>query len=119
MENRFRVLNRSIPRLESMEKATGVITYTADLSIPGAAAAVIIRSPYSSARVLEIDCSEAEKVPGFLGCLLPSEIPDVLYNPSGNPPSALLLEDTRVLTMHPKYIGDRIVCIAAETAEAC
>lgn len=119
MERRFQTLNRSIPRLESMEKATGKIAYTADLPAPGAAAAVILRSPYSSARVLEIDCSEAEKVPGFLGCLLPCETPDVLYNPSGNPPAALLLADAQILTEHPRFIGDRIACVAAETEESC
>lgn len=119
MEKQFQVLNHSIPRLESMEKATGKIAYAADLSAPNAAAAVVLRSPYSCARVLEIDCSEAETVPGFLGCLLPSEVPDVLYNPSGNPPAPLLLADAQILTEHPKYIGDRVACIAAETAEAC
>ncbi|WP_369283825.1 xanthine dehydrogenase family protein molybdopterin-binding subunit [Oscillibacter sp. GMB15532] len=115
----FQVLNHAIPRLESMEKATGKIAYTADLDAHGAAAAIVLRSPHSCARVLQIDCSEAEKVPGFLGCLLPCEVPDILYNPSGNPPAELLLADARILTENPRYIGDRIVCVAAETDEAC
>ena len=115
----FQVLTRRTPRLESMRKASGEITYTADLSLPDMAYAVVIRSTYSSAQVVEIDLSEAERVPGYLGCLLPSEVPQVLYNCSGNPPSGLLLKDQLVLTDHPKCIGDRILCVAAETPEAC
>lgn len=115
----FRNLNKALPRRESMEKAAGTGLYTADLPFPGAAEAIIVRSPFSSAVVKSIDCSEAEKVPGYLGCLLPDEVPSVLYNPSGNPPAPLLLKDVSVLTKAPKYIGDRILCVAAETREQC
>ena len=63
--------------------------------------------------------SEAEKFPGYLGCLLPDEVPQTMYNPSGNPPAELLLKDVVLLTKEPKFIGDRLLCVAVETAEAC
>ncbi len=119
MKQDFRVINHYIPRKESMEKATGQIMYTGDLHFPGMAYGIVLRSPYSSAKAVEIDISEAEQVPGYLGCLLPSEVPVKMYNPSGNPPSAFLLDDVRVLTAEPKFIGDRILCLAADTEEAC
>lgn len=119
MKQDFRVVDHYIPRRESMDKALGQISYTDDLNLPGQAYAVVVRSPYSSATVLHIDVSEAEKVPGYLGCLLPDEVPAALYNPSGNPPAELLLKDVHVLTKEPKFIGDRLLCIAAETPEAC
>lgn len=120
MKEDFRVLNRHIPRLESLSKATGSTAYSADLFMPDAAHAMIIRSPYSCARVKNINCADAEKIPGYLGCLLPDEIPKKMFNRSGNPPSPLfLLKDELLLTDHPLYIGDRILCVAAETAEAC
>ena len=119
MKQKFRVVDHYIPRRESMEKATGQIAYTDDMNLPDQAYAIVIRSPYSSARVLSIDMSEAEKVPGYLGCLLPDEVPQTMYNPSGNPPAELLLKDVVLLTKEPKFIGDRLLCVAAETAEAC
>lgn len=119
MGEQFQMLNQRIPRLESIQKATGDIAYTGDLTLPNMAYAAIVRSPYSSARVLEIDCSEAEKIPGYLGCLLPEEVPGALYNSSGNPPSPLLLKDQRLLTDRPLYIGDRVLCVAAESEKAC
>jgi len=117
-ERNFTQVNREIPRLESMLKATGKAKYTDDLRLPDMAYAALVRSPYSRARVLNIDTSEAEKVPGYLGCLLPEEAPQEYFNCSGNPPSPLLMRDERVLTREPKQLGDRIACVAAETEEA-
>ena len=119
MKQEFRVVDHYIPRRESMEKATGQIAYTDDMNLPDQAYAIVIRSPYSSARVLSIDMSEAEKFPGYLGCLLPDEVPQTMYNPSGNPTAELLLKDVVLLTKEAKFIGDRLLCVAVETADAC
>ena len=117
-ERVFREVGREVPRLESLRKATGQAKYTDDLRLPNMAYAALVRSPYSRARVISIDMSKAEKVPGFLGCLLPEETPPEYFNCSGNPPSPLLMKDELVLTREPKVLGDRIACVAAETEEA-
>ncbi|MBQ1620685.1 MAG: molybdopterin-dependent oxidoreductase [Oscillospiraceae bacterium] len=114
----FKVVNRELPRLESMKKATGQAKYTEDLAFTGLAYAALVRSPYSHAKVLSIDTSEAEKIPGYLGCALPEDAPQDYFNCSGNPPSPLLMKDETVLTMEPKTLGDRIAVVAAETEEA-
>lgn len=114
----FQSVNRSIPRLESLEKASGRAKYTDDLRLPDMAYAALVRSPYSRARVTSIDVSGAEQIPGYLGCLLPEEVPKGCFNCSGNPPSPLLMKDELVLTREPKVLGDRIACVAAETQAA-
>ena len=101
-----------MPRLESMDKATGAGKYTDDLALPNMAYAALVRCPYSHAKVLSIDVSEAEKVPGFLGCALPEEAPQAYFNCSGNPPSPLLMADEKVLTTEPLTIGDRVAVVA-------
>ena len=99
MEQRhFDIVNHATPRLESMDKALGRGKYTDDLELPNMAYAALVRCPYSHAKVLSIDVSEAEKVPGFLGCALPEEAPQAYFNCSGNPPSPLLMADEKVLT---------------------
>ncbi|MEM5779555.1 MAG: molybdopterin cofactor-binding domain-containing protein [Lawsonibacter sp.] len=113
----FQSVNIEVPRLESYRKATGQAKYTDDLRLPNMAYAAIVRSPHSRARVLSIDVSGAEQVPGYIGCLLPEETPQDYFNCSGNPPSPLLMRDERVLTLEPKTLGDRILCVAAETEE--
>lgn len=101
-----------------MDKALGLGKYTDDLELPNMAYAALVRCPYSHAKVLSIDVSEAEKVPGFLGCALPEEAPQAYFNCSGNPPSPLLMADEKVLTTEPLTIGDRVAVVAAETEEA-
>ena len=117
-ERSFVTIDKEVPRLESWKKASGQAVYTDDIRLPNMAYAALVRSPYSRAKVLSIDMSEAEKVPGYLGCLLPDEVPQAYFNCSGNPPSPLLMKDETVLTMEPKVLGDRIACVAAETEEA-
>jgi len=118
MEHTFHIVNKETPRLESMQKATGQARYTDDIALDNMAYAALVRSPHSRARVLDIDTSEAEKVAGYLGCLLPEEVTDRRFNCSGNPPSPLLIADEVVLTREPKVLGDRIAVVAAETEQA-
>lgn len=117
-QHHFDIVNHATPRLESMNKALGRGKYTDDLELPNMACAALVRCPYSHAKVLSIDVSEAEKVPGFLGCALPEEAPQAYFNCSGNPPSPLLMADEKVLTTEPLTIGDRVAVVAAETEEA-
>lgn len=108
-QHHFDIVNHATPRLESMDKALGRGKYTDDLELPNMACAALVRCPYSHAKVLSIDVSEAEKVPGFLGCALPEEAPQAYFNCSGNPPSPLLMADEKVLTTEPLTIGDNIM----------
>jgi len=107
-QHHFDIVNHATPRLESMDKALGRGKYTDDLELPNMACAALVRCPYSHAKVLSIDVSVAEKVPGFLGCALPEEAPQAYFNCSGNPPSPLLMADEKVLTTEPLTIGDRV-----------
>lgn len=117
-ERSFQSVNIETPRLESFQKVTGQAKYTDDLRLPGMVYAALVRSPHSRARVLRIDTSAAQRVPGYLGCLLPEKVPQEYFNCSGNPPSPLLIKDEQVLTLEPRTLGDRIACVAAETEEA-
>ena len=119
MERSFSVVKHPVVRLEAREKLTGESVYTDDMTVPGMVYAAVVRSPYAYAKVKKINMTEAEKVPGYIGVLLPEDMPDMLYNCSGNPPSKLLMRDEKILTTEPKCAGDRILCVAADSAEAC
>lgn len=79
-KQRFQTISRQTPRLESVQKAIGAGTYTDDLRMPDMAYAELIRCPYSHARVIAIDASQAEKIPGFLGIATPEDAPQAFYN---------------------------------------
>ncbi len=53
-----------VPMVDGPEKVSGRAKYTADLIAPGMLAGRIYRSPYSHADLLEVDVSEALRLPG-------------------------------------------------------
>src|SRR5205814_405739 len=53
-----------VPMVDGPEKVSGRAKYTADLLQPGMLAGRIFRSPYSHGEIVEIDLSEAERLPG-------------------------------------------------------
>jgi len=53
-----------VPMIDGPEKVSGRAKYTADLLAPGMLAGRIYRSPYSHAEIIEVDASEALRLPG-------------------------------------------------------
>lgn len=117
--DKFKIIGKSHHRFDSVQKATGKAEYTDDFTLPNMVYGMVLRSPYAHAKVKSIDKSKAEKVEGVLKIILPDDVPDMLFNCSGNPPSPLLIEDERILTNHPLCMGDRIAAVAATTKQAC
>ena len=62
-------VGQPVPRIDAYDKVTGRAAYVGDLEIPGMVHGMILRSPWPHARVLSIDASEAERLPGVLGVL--------------------------------------------------
>jgi 4-hydroxybenzoyl-CoA reductase subunit alpha len=63
---RFQSIGGYVPMVDGPEKVSGRAKYTADLIQPQMLAGRIYRSPYAHAEIVEIDTSEAEKVPGVV-----------------------------------------------------
>ena len=53
-----------VPLVDGPEKVSGRAKYTADLIVPGMLAGRTFCSPYSHAEILQVDVSEATKLPG-------------------------------------------------------
>ena len=60
----YRILGRKMSRVDARLKATGQARYAGDLEKPDMLWCWVKRSPYPHARILNIDTSKAEKVPG-------------------------------------------------------
>jgi 4-hydroxybenzoyl-CoA reductase subunit alpha len=61
-----RTIGAYVPMVDGPEKVSGRARYTADILAPGMLAGRIFRSPYSHADILELDVSEAAKLPGVV-----------------------------------------------------
>jgi 4-hydroxybenzoyl-CoA reductase subunit alpha len=60
----YSVVGKRMPRIDSAAKALGEAKYTADLALPGMLYGKVLRSPHAHARILNIDTSKAERLPG-------------------------------------------------------
>ncbi len=60
----YSVIGKRMPRIDSAAKALGEAKFTADLALPGMLYGKVLRSPHPHARILNIDTSRAEKLPG-------------------------------------------------------
>ena len=57
-----------VPLVDGPEKVSGRAKYTADLAVePGTLAGRIYRSPHAHAEIIDVDVSEALKLPGVKG----------------------------------------------------
>ncbi len=69
-------IGQSITRGEGPNKVTGKSVYTADVSLPGMLWGKILRSPYPYARIVSIDKSKAEVLPGVYAVVTGQDIPE-------------------------------------------
>src|SRR3990170_1712636 len=63
-EREFSFVGKSITRVDAWEKVTGAAIYGVDFKLPGMLFGKILRSPYPHARILDVDTSQAEVLPG-------------------------------------------------------
>jgi CO/xanthine dehydrogenase Mo-binding subunit len=61
-----RWLGKSVNRVEDPRFLRGEGRYIDDLSLPGMAHAAIVRSPHAHARIVRVDTSRAEQLPGVI-----------------------------------------------------
>jgi xanthine dehydrogenase YagR molybdenum-binding subunit len=64
------LIGKSISRVDGPEKVSGRAKYTYDLHRPGMLYGKVVRSPHAHAKVVSIDTSAAEKMPGVKGVFI-------------------------------------------------
>ena len=111
-------VGQSVKRLDGLEKATGEIKYTGDTVKAGMLYARLVTSEKAHARVLDLDLTEALKVPGVIRIYTASDVPGVTYSAHNWLSDMSEIEDEPLLTMLPKHDGDRVAVVVAESDEA-
>lgn len=107
------IVGRPFPQVNAKEKVTGKAIYCDDLSFPKMLHAKILRSPYPHAKILEIDTTEAEKLPGVIAVITAKDTPQVKFINLGFPfEDKLPLEASKV-----RYVGDEVAAVAAINEE--
>jgi CO/xanthine dehydrogenase Mo-binding subunit len=71
----YSVLGKSVPRVDAVEKATGNAKYATDMVRPGMLFGKFVGSQYPHARILNIDTSKAERLPGVKAVVTQADVP--------------------------------------------
>jgi len=121
MSEELSVVGKRLPRWGASEKATGAAKYLADIKLPGMLVGKTLHSRHAHARILKIDKSKAEKLPGVEAVITWDDVPKKLYNP--NKLDLILVhpelefKDMYVLSEKARFVGDRIAAVAAHDAD--
>jgi 4-hydroxybenzoyl-CoA reductase alpha subunit len=107
----FSVIGKSVPKIDGREKVTGKARYTGDLKVPGMLIGKILRSPHAHARILSIDTSKAEKLPGVEAVITAKDVPSTFYGISPARYDETILTIDKVI-----QVGDKVAAVAEETA---
>src|SRR5215831_2052766 len=73
----YKLLGKNFTPHDVLAKVTGQAKYAEDFRIDGMVFCRFLPSPFPHARIRNIDASEALKVPGVLGVLLPGDVTPV------------------------------------------
>jgi xanthine dehydrogenase molybdenum-binding subunit len=71
----FKGFGKSHGKVDGLDKVTGRSQFGADFTLPGSLHGVIVRSPHAHARIVSIDMSEAEQLPGVLAVCTAADFP--------------------------------------------
>ena len=117
MSDELSVVGKRVPRWGAYDKVTGTAKYTIDIKLPGMLVGKILTSPHPHARILKIDKSKAEKLPGVEAVITYEDVPQKLFNPAKHnltlyhPENEL--KDMYVVSEKARFVGDRIAAVAA------
>ena len=75
----LKVVGKPFPKKDAYEKATGRAIYIHDLKLPGMLYGKILYSRYPHARIVKIDTSRAERLPGVKAVLTGYNIPEIRF----------------------------------------
>lgn len=98
------------PRVDAREQVTGKIEYTNDLTLSGMLCAKALFSTEDHARILELDTSAAERLPGVKAVATAKDAPDNI--------NGLIIPDQPVFADDKvRYRGEIVALVAADTEE--
>jgi CO/xanthine dehydrogenase Mo-binding subunit len=104
-----RLVGKSAGRVEAVAKLTGGAVYASDMAFPGMLHAQVVKSPHARAKILGIDVSKAEALPGVRAVLVGSEL---------NYRLGLYVVDKDILAKREvRHFGEAVAAVAADTPE--
>lgn len=106
----YSVVGKGVTRLDSLEKVTGQAKYCTDITVPGMLYGKVLRSPSAHAKIISIDTSKAERLPGVRVVVTGKDAPEGRYGG--------YIRDQHILCKDVvRHVGDAVAAVAADTLD--
>jgi CO/xanthine dehydrogenase Mo-binding subunit len=99
----------TVTALDGPDKVSGAARFTFDVGLPGMLHAKVLRSPHPHARIVAIDPSRAEALPGVAAVVTGADavrLPDPYYGVAIRDQPVIAIDKSR-------YVGDTVAAVAA------
>ena len=103
----LRVVGQPVRRVDGPARVTGQAVYTTDVRLPGQLTAKVLRSPHAHARIVSIDSSAAEALPGV----------HLVWHREHLPP-VVTFDGRELFSIELAYEGTEVALVVAEDERA-
>lgn len=109
-------VGKSVPRIDGLGMVTGQTKYAFDVSFPNMLIGKMIRSPHPHAKILSIDTSKAQALPGVHAVITAKDTDNIKFGSNEyffpHTTDQMALESEKV-----RYVGDELGAVAAVDEE--
>ena len=106
MSKELRTVGQPVAPVYGIEKAKGTLRFPADINLPNMLWMKILRSPHAHAKILDVDTTAAEKIPGVAAIVTHKDVPRVLFGSYQN--------EIYPLDEEVRFVGDSVAAVAAK-----
>ncbi|MGH3747755.1 MAG: xanthine dehydrogenase family protein molybdopterin-binding subunit, partial [Micromonosporaceae bacterium] len=104
------MIGERMPMIDAEDRVAGRLAYTQDAQLPGMLHAAVHRSHTPHARILDIDTSEARRIPGVVEVLTGEDLAKLPVQPRYGP----VFRDQPVLAIdRVRHVGEPVAAVAA------
>ena len=114
MVKELSVVGKRVPLVDAQARVTGTAKYTTDVQLEGMLYGKILKSPYAHAKIVSIDTSKAEALPGVKLTLTYRDVPKIQYVSN---PQTVGIADMYVLEDEVRCVGDEVALVVAESED--
>lgn len=113
----FNTVGKNVEKYDGLPLATGQPLFTDDIFLPNMLYAKILTSPYPHAEIVDIDESDALKIPGVKIVLSYKNTPRIAHTTAGQGYPEPSPYDHFMFDKKVRFIGDRVCAVGADSLE--
>lgn len=111
------VVGKSLNKVDGLSHATGKSKFTDDINLSRMLYGKILPSPHAHARIKKIVKDKAEALEGVRAIITYRDLPRIAHTKAGQGYPEPSPYDTFILDNKVRFVGDRVLAVAAETEE--